>query len=74
MVVTPRVHFYGLYETWKLSADGTQINDPALKIFHGVRAFLPQNLRWTVAELGVIRNNDFDKGEWHIGTQLEVTF
>ena len=72
--VLPKVHFYGFYETWNYFADGDQVNDPAYKVFHGLRYSLNPKVRWTVVEFGRMFHNDFDDGKIHLSAQLEVTF
>lgn len=73
-LVNSKMHFYGFYEAWRYSAGGTRVNDPAYKVFHGLRYYLNQNLRWTVAEYGRMFHNDFDEGHTHLSTQLEFSF
>jgi hypothetical protein len=67
-------HLYGLYDYWKMKADGKTVNRAAYKIFHGLKYFINPKVRWTIFEFGFIGHKGFDKGAIHISTQLEINF
>ncbi|MDZ7266819.1 MAG: hypothetical protein ONB48_06455 [candidate division KSB1 bacterium] len=73
-LLTPKLHLYGLYETWRFLADGATIENPAYKVFHGLRYYIHPQFRWTVVEFGRMFHEGFDKGKLHLSSQLEMTF
>ncbi|MFQ5650144.1 MAG: hypothetical protein ACE5IY_09395, partial [bacterium] len=69
-----RLSLYGLYETWRLYAAGDLVEDATYKVFHGFRHQINQRTRWMILEFGWMFHNNFDEGNLHLSTQLEVTF
>jgi hypothetical protein len=69
-----KLHVYGLYDYWKMKADGKTVNQAAYKIFHGLKYFINPKARWTIIEYGHIGHKGFDKGSTHLSTQLEINF
>jgi hypothetical protein len=73
-LLSQRMHIYGLYEAWDYRVNDKQVYDPAGKIFHGLRYSINNNLRWTILEYGHMFHKNYDKGETHLSTQLELVF
>ena len=69
-----RMTLYGLYETWRLFANGIIVDKPTYKIFHGLVHQVNQRTRWTIVELGFMFHHEFDDGNLHLSTQLEVSY
>ncbi|MFQ5628678.1 MAG: hypothetical protein ACE5I1_07955, partial [bacterium] len=69
-----KLHLFGLYEIWRYTANGEQVNNPAYKVFHGLRYHLHPQLRWTLLEFGRMFHEGFDEGNVHLSTQIEVIF
>jgi hypothetical protein len=72
--ISGKLHLYGMYDYWKLEADGQTVNQAAFKVFHGLKYFINPKTRWTILEYGHMFHKGFDKGFTHISTQLEVNF
>ncbi len=72
--ISPKLHVYGLYDLWNFYLDGQLVYHPVTRVFHGMRYYLTKNVRWTVLELGLLDHRQFDNGNVHMSTQVEVTF
>ena len=72
--IRPKLHVYGLYDLWNFYLDGQIVHHPVFRAFHGMRYYLTKNVRWTVVELGLLDHRQFDNGNFHMSTQVEVTF
>lgn len=72
--IANKLHLYGLYETWRLLADGETVENSAYKVFHGLRYNVHPQLRWTIFEFGRMFHQGFDNGNIHLSSQLEMTF
>jgi hypothetical protein len=69
-----KLHLYGMYDYWKLEADGQTVNQAAFKAFQGLKYFINPKTRWTILEYGHMFHKGFDKGFTHLSTQLEINF
>jgi hypothetical protein len=72
--INNKLHLYGLYDFWKLKADGQTVNRVTYKIFQGVKYFINPKTRWTILEYGHMFFEGFDKGQNHLSTHLEINF
>ena len=73
-LLTERLSLYGLYETWSLYAEGEIVDKPTYKVFHGLKYQVNRHTRWTPFEFGWMFHQNFDKGNLHLSTQLEITY
>jgi hypothetical protein len=72
--LTNKLHLYGLYDYWKMKADGEVVNKAGVKIFHGLKYFINAKARWTILEYGHLFHTGFDKSFTHLSSQLEINF
>ncbi len=73
-LLTDRLSFYGLYETWRIYANDQIIDQPTYKIFHGIKFQLNQYTRWTILEFGRMIHKNIDQGYVHLSTQFEFVY
>lgn len=72
--IRPKLHVFALYDAWAVHLDGKLVRHPVAHVFHGVRYYITQNVRWTPVELGYLYHNSFDEARFRFTSQIEVTF
>jgi hypothetical protein len=72
--ITGNMHLYGLYDFWLYMADNKVVNQPAFKVYHGLKYQINQQTRWTILEYGRNFHEGFAKDFNHFLTQIEITF